>query len=95
MPEGGMCILPQPFFWDTITRRCWPGVIKLHSIEVSWFWGLGMPKIRGKLPFSAEFMLSSLPTRQFGYKKMNLLAVKLGKRGSKNHFLAAGVKVSA
>jgi len=35
------------------------------------------------------------PTRQFGYKKMNLLAVKLGKRGSKNYFWAVGVKVAA
>jgi len=48
----------------------------------------------GETYFSADYAIIP-PTRQFGYKKMNLLAVKLGKRGSKNHFGAAGVKVAA
>ena len=28
---------PPLFPWLTITWRCWPGVLKLHSSEVSWF----------------------------------------------------------
>jgi len=35
---------PQPFLWLTIADQCWPGVIKLYSTEVSWFWGYGRLK---------------------------------------------------
>jgi hypothetical protein len=53
-----------------------------------------MPKTQGKIPFLAEFMLSFLP-QEYLAKKMNLLAVKLGKRGLDNHVWAAVVKVAA
>jgi hypothetical protein len=65
--------------------QCLPGTFKFHSTEVSWFWGLGMPKIQGIFFFSGIYA-KIYPIRQIGYKKMNLLKVKLMERGSQNHF---------
>jgi hypothetical protein len=36
-----------------------------------------------------------LPARKFGYKKRNLLGVKLGERGPQNHFCTGVVKTAA
>jgi hypothetical protein len=35
------------------------------------------------------------PTRPFGYKKRNLLGVKLGKRDPKNYFWTEAARVAA
>jgi hypothetical protein len=37
MPGDGMSMWPPPFLWHTIIGRCWPGVLKVHRIEVSGF----------------------------------------------------------
>lgn len=46
-----MCISPQPFFWDTIARRCWPGAHRLISQIAFGRRGIGCPKFGGKLTF--------------------------------------------
>ena len=50
-PGGGMSMWLLPFLWRTITGRCWPGVLKLPSIEESGFWGGAMLKFLKKILF--------------------------------------------
>jgi hypothetical protein len=36
-PATAICLWPLPFLWLTTTDQCWPGVLKVHRIEVSGF----------------------------------------------------------
>ncbi len=58
-----MSMWPPPFLWHTTTDRCWPGVLKLHSSEVSWFWGVGMLNFLKKLLFQANLCYHGVDER--------------------------------
>jgi hypothetical protein len=53
-----MSMWPQLFLCRTIIERCWPGVLKLHSSEVSWLWGVWYAQIFEKINFSRKLVLS-------------------------------------
>ena len=44
-----MFMWPQHFPWRTIIGRHRPAVLNLHTIEISWFWGLNTPQIQDKI----------------------------------------------
>ena len=54
---------PRLFLYRTIIERCWPGVLKLHSSEVSWFWGCGMLKFLKKLLFQGNLCYHGVDER--------------------------------
>jgi len=54
----------------------------------------GLRLLSGALLFHENFCYS-VSTRQLGYKKINLLGLKLMKRGSQNQFLTAVAKAAA
>jgi hypothetical protein len=49
-----MCRLPRLFLYRSIIGRCWSGVIKVHSSEVSWFWGCRRINLLKKLLFQGN-----------------------------------------
>jgi len=54
----------------------------------------GMPILLKKC-FFIETCAILHPLRKFGYKKRNLLGVKLGERGPQNHFYTGVAKIAA
>ena len=80
-----MSMWPRPLLWPTTTVPCWPGVIKLRSSEVSWFWGCGMLKFL-KNYFFKETCAIMPSTRGFGFKNRNFGGFSPGKEVPKTLF---------
>jgi hypothetical protein len=51
-----MSMWPPPFLWLTTTDQSWPGVLKVHRIEVSGFYEAAMPKFLQRLPGPADWL---------------------------------------
>jgi hypothetical protein len=94
MSGDGMSMCPPPFLWLTTTDQCWPGVLKLHSSEVSWFWGCGILKLLKKYFFKETFaILASM--RGFGFKNINFGIFSQVQESPKPFFDCGGRIISA
>ncbi len=82
------------FPWPTTTGRCWPGVLNLHSSDVSWVLRVWCAQNSGKKYFFKETCATMGSTRGFGFKSRNF-ADFFQARGPKNLFWVAVAKAAA
>ena len=85
---------PRLFLYRTIIGRCWPGVLRLPSSEVSWFWGCGMRKFLKKLLFQRNLCYHAFH-ETIWLQKRELVRVKLVEKAPQKRFLTAVAKPAA
>jgi len=83
MPAGGMCMSPQLFLWLTITGRCWVGLLKLHSSEVSGVLRVWCAQNSGKNYFSAKVVLPCSRREDSASRTETLWGIFPGKESQK------------